>query len=165
MSGKGGCDDFPPMGIFEIKTAEQFFKKFIEDWKDFKRNPESTRHAINAIMTGYHLHEWVWKEKVRGNFFLIKKLGLENRKLDDFRSWIKGECPEFEIARTITIGSKHFDLLESGKHEGAFSQDFSADFDISFLYVCDEERTKVSADYIINSLIKFWEKVFKEFLN
>ena len=165
MSGKSGRDDIPPKGIFEIKTAEQFLKKFIEDYEDFKNNSESTRYAINAIMTGYHLHEWVWGEKVINNLSLRKKLGLKNRKIKDFRNWIEGECSEFEIARAITVGSKHFILLESGKHEGAFSQDFSADFDISYLYVCDEKGARVRADDIIKILMKFWEKFFKETSN
>jgi hypothetical protein len=165
MSGKGSHDDNLSKGIFEIRTAEQYLIKFIEDYKDFKINPESSRHAINAVMTGYHLHEWVWGNKVQNNLSLMRKFGLEVKEIDDFKSWIKEECPEFEIARKITNGSKHFDLLESGKHKGAFSQDFSADFDISYLYVYDEKGTELRADDIINKLIKFWDRVFKEILN
>jgi len=162
MSKKASSDGSASKGIFEIKTAEHFLKKFIDDYEDFKNNPESTRHALNAIMTGYHLHEWVWGDKVEKNSSLMKKMGVENRKLSGFRNWIRGECPEFEIARAITNGSKHFDLLESGIHKGAFSRDFPPEFDISYLYVCYENGDRVRADDIIENLMNFWEKVFKE---
>lgn len=165
MPGKANSDGNPPKAIFEIKTAEQFLKMFIDNYKDFKNNEESTRHAINAIITGYHLHEWVWENKVKNNSPLIKKLGFKNKEIGDFRNWIKGECPEFEIAKTITNGSKHFNLLESGKHKGTFSRDFSTEFDVSYLYVYDKKGAKVKADDIINNLVKFWEKVFKETFN
>ena len=163
MPGKASSDGTPPKAIFEIKTAEHFLKIFMENCEDFKNDPESTRHAINAIITGYHLHEWVWGDKIKTNFLLMKKLRLKNKKIGGFIDWIIGECPEFEMARTIPNGSKHFDLSESGKQEGAFSRDFSTEFDVSYLYVCDEKGTRVTADELIKNLVKFWERVFKEF--
>ena len=74
MAENASSDGSAPKGIFEIKTAEDFLKKFIADYEDFKNNPESTRHALNAIMTGYHLHEWVWGDKVKNNLSLMKKI-------------------------------------------------------------------------------------------
>lgn len=54
------------MASFGITTARDFFNKLVEEQRDFEASHSlSARHAINAVMTAYHLHEWVWGEVVK----------------------------------------------------------------------------------------------------
>jgi hypothetical protein len=46
--------------MFDIETSEDFLNKLEAEYADFKAQPDSTRQALNCIMTAYHLHEWVW---------------------------------------------------------------------------------------------------------
>jgi hypothetical protein len=51
------------MTSFGITTAKQFFSKLIEEQKDFRASHcLSEQHAINAIITAYHLCDWVQQE-------------------------------------------------------------------------------------------------------
>jgi len=54
------------MASFGITTARDFLNKLVEEQRDFEASHcLSARHAINAVMTAYHLHEWVWGEFVK----------------------------------------------------------------------------------------------------
>lgn len=164
MPEKENSSEVPSKAIFEIETAEQFFQKLIADYEDFKSNPDSTRHALNTIMTGYHLHEWVWGDKLKKNPALSKQLKLKDHDIGGFIKWITTKYPEFEMIQHITNGSKHFARLDSGKHQGAFSNDFSPEFDISYLYILDKSGKEVRADDLIKNLMGFWEGFFSSYL-
>ena len=63
------------MASFAIKTATDFLHKLRDEQADFvARDCLSERHALNAVMTAYHLHEWVW-----GDF--------AKRRSDLYRAW------------------------------------------------------------------------------
>jgi hypothetical protein len=65
------------MATFGVTTAKEFLEKLHEEQADFVASHcLSTRHALNAIITAYHLHEWVWGECCADRPDLIKKWGL-----------------------------------------------------------------------------------------
>ena len=65
------------MTSFEIATAKDFLSKLKEEQNDFTASHSlSSRHAVNAILTAYHLQEWVWKECGRCRPDLIVKWGF-----------------------------------------------------------------------------------------
>jgi hypothetical protein len=45
--------------VFDISTAEQMLAKLRLEVDAYKAD-ETARHAMNALLTAYHLLEWVW---------------------------------------------------------------------------------------------------------
>jgi hypothetical protein len=101
------------MTSFGISTARDFLEKLHEEQKDLMATHcLSERHALNAIMTAYHLHEWVWNGCRTHRPDLIKKWGLNPKKNEkEFRVYLADptRCPGIEDARKVTNGTKHFD--------------------------------------------------------
>src|SRR6516162_4406478 len=60
------------------------------------------RHALNAVMTAYHLHEWVWAGFAKRNYTLHRSWGLRRVHVDEFRRYLFGKCPALEEAEALT---------------------------------------------------------------
>ena len=54
--------------MFDIVTSQEFLAKLEADCTDFKAQPDSARHALNCIITAYHLHEWVWGDWLNADY-------------------------------------------------------------------------------------------------
>jgi hypothetical protein len=151
------------MATFGATTAKEFLDKLHEEQADFiASHCLSTRHALNAIITAYHLHEWVWGECRANRPELIKKWGLApKRGADEFLAYLIGQCPGIEDARRVANGTKHFGLkkIETGTHDGAFSSDFSDAFDVSYLWI-ERDGTRERAKSFVDELADFWDAFF-----
>ena len=107
----------------------------------------SERHALNAVWTAYHIHEWVWGGLLNGNYALQQALGLclsgTRASKEDFLTYLEINCPAFVDAQALTNAAKHFNRAgkKSGLHRGAFSAAFSRDFDISYLWISGKAGT------------------------
>ena len=67
------------MASFDIRTPRDFLKKLRDEQNDFiKSHCLDARHALNAVMTAYHLHEWVWGDfaKRRSDLYRVWRLSL-----------------------------------------------------------------------------------------
>jgi hypothetical protein len=162
---------------FSIRTARDFLAKLVDERNDFKNSIElSARHAINASMTAYHLHEWVWKEFVKRRRDLHQQWGLRNfqgKPNQRFFQYLVTQCPALDTAEKITNGTKHFDpsKIVTGEHEGAFSRDFSRDLDVSYLWIEREDlkapqephAPQQDAEDFLDELVTFWETFFLKY--
>jgi hypothetical protein len=155
------------MTSFGISTSKEFLDKLHEEQKDFvATHCQSARHALNAIITAYHLHEWVWGE-YRDRSDLIQKWGLTSKKdAKEFRAYLADQtrCPGIEDARKVANGTKHFGLgkISTGSHSGAFQRSaFSSGFDVSHLWI-ERCGTKMRAEDFIDELVKFWDAFFEQ---
>jgi len=141
---------------FDIKTSEDFFKKLQEDYKEFCIDKTSSRVALNCAMTAWHLTEWIYNEY---NSQLISNYST----LTAFQIDIKRQCPSLQIMHDIANGTKHYLLTrhrpiikDTTLHQGAFSSDFSRDFDISTLDIELNDGTKIYFEDEIETSINFW---------
>jgi hypothetical protein len=118
------------MTSFGISTARNFLEKLHEEQQDLiATHCLSERHALNAIMTAYHLHEWVWGECRSRRLDLVQNWGLTPKKdPEEFRIYLADQtrCPAIEDARKVTNGTKHFgpSKIPTGSHQGAFPAAF-----------------------------------------
>jgi hypothetical protein len=125
---------------FGIETARDLLEKLEQEIADSRAsNCLSERHALNAVWTAYHMHEWVWGDLLKSDRTIQQALGLSpsraRAKKGDFLTYLDKTFPAFPDAQALTNAAKHFDRggKQSGQYHGAFSSDFSADFDISSL--------------------------------
>jgi hypothetical protein len=157
------------MTSFNITNARSFLEKLHEEKDDFVASHcLSARHALNAIITAYHLHEWVWGECLKERPGLIDEWGLQKRKCPkDFANYLADTfCPALVDARLVVNGTKHFGLgkISTGAHQGAFQRNtFQADaFDVSYLWI-ERGGKQQKAEEFIKELVDFWDGFFAKY--
>jgi len=151
-------------GVFDLTTAEQMLAKFRLEVDTFK-GEESSRNAMNAIWTGYHLLEWIWNERLHGDN--ARQALASVRSEADLRAKVKSEHPLFEAVRLLANGSKHFERKPgdptTGAHQGAFSKAFSRGFDVDYLFV-DFAGARHDLVAVLDGLLKYWAQFFTTYL-
>lgn len=140
---------------FGIKNAQDLFSKLVTDYQSFAQDRTASGAAINFAITAYHLYEWTLKE-IDGQ----AKLDLETKR--------KSVQLEFQIIRDIANGSKHKTLTYDPKlkntdsHDGAFSDDFSDEFDVSGLLVELNDGREFYFHSIADKIYEFWTAYYKQ---
>jgi len=129
------------MSSFGLNSAADFLQKLRHERADFiQSNCVDARHALNAVMTAYHLCEWVFPE-------LADRPGFPHRNLDAFREVLKDMIgsPIGDAGR-VTNGTKHFKQgrIRTGTHEGAFQRSVFQDTssDVSYLWLQREDGSE-----------------------
>jgi hypothetical protein len=156
------------MASFEIRTASRFLQKFRQDREDFiKSDFLSERHALNAIITAYHLIDWVWGDfaKDRHDLYSQWHISSARDRKKQFEDYLFAVCPALADARELTNGTKHFaDTIETGKHEGAFQRGVFQDdaFDVSYLWIERSDGRRQQVEDFIRELVDFWDAFFLE---
>jgi hypothetical protein len=156
------------MTSFNITTPGALFQKLLDEQKDFEREHcLSARHALNAVMTAYHLHEWVWGAFIKKRRDVQAALQLPREKgpatIGSFLAWLKKQCPAMVDAQLITNGTKHYGSdIQTGTHKGAFQRSaFQANvFDVSYLWV-ERNGRKQRAEEFVGELTEFWTAFLK----
>jgi hypothetical protein len=107
-------------GFFELKKPENLFRKLKRDFERMKSEPLSSDAAFDFFVTAHHMLDWVFP--------------------DDKPSQVAKENSELllQVCSHLANGSKHFEatakkhqsVKDTEQHAGAFSSDFSSDFDI-----------------------------------
>jgi hypothetical protein len=149
------------MSSFGLNTAADFLQKLRHEKADFIQSDcLDPRHALNAVMTAYHVCEWVFPQLATHPMF-------PHRKLDDFRDTLKEmvDSPIADAGR-LTNGTKHFKQgsIRTGKHMGAFQRSAFQDnaFDVSYLWLEREDGRRQRAEDFIDELVQFWDGFFKD---
>jgi hypothetical protein len=155
---------------FNITTPAALFEKLLQEQQDFTReNCLSARHALNAVMTAYLLHEWVCGAFLdqQPDIQASLQLSLDEKgrvSKYSFRAWLEKQCPAFAEARHITNGTKHYRCrkIQTGEHQGAFQRSaFQANaFDVSYLWI-ERNGHEQRAEEFIRELVEFWTVFFK----
>lgn len=132
-----------------------------KNFEIFCSNEPDISIALNLCLDAWHLIEFVLNEY---------KTDLLLNDLASFRSELYKECEYFKIIHDLANASKHGGVLSNpkakieytDKHNGDFSNDFSNDFDTSYLEIILENNTKLDFFLVIENIINFWNKFFKE---
>jgi hypothetical protein len=152
--------------MFDINNSRDFYRKLLEDFDDFMRQPDSARHAMNCAITAHHMADWVWGDFVKSDAALKAKLGT--KKKEDFMTWIDGQTVWYGLVQSISNGSKHF-IRENAKGAqkvegygmGGFGQ---GPFGMSYLGIevspTDPENMEMSM--LLEVVIRFWRDFLKQ---
>ena len=140
---------------FDITTPRDFFNKVVlPQYSDYRANIASQRHALLSAIVTYHMYEWVHERKFTKEHF--ESTYPEHLHLID----------NFETARKIANGTKHF-----GSPVETRSQDAFAEFIQAFppgawkenswahpLMVQFPNGPERPFDLVLHEMITFWEE-------
>ena len=154
---------------FDISTAREFFSKLKQEQQSLKADLTSSRHAINAAMTAWHLVECVWGLAVKGNPHVQQRIGKHSKNLPTFRKYLLSQCPQLESMQCICEGAKHLGTSGSNVkitsvHSGAFNDGFGKGLDINRLQIEKEDGSVAYFDNELKEVVDFWEHFFKVYL-
>jgi hypothetical protein len=144
---------------FGLNTASDFLQKLREERADFVHSKcLDPRHAVNAVMNGYHMYEWVFPEIS----------GRPHKKPKDFRdALIAMPGSPIEDARRVTNGTKHFQQakIKTGSAEGAFQRSMVQPnaFDVDHLWIERGDGRKQRAEDFIDEIVEFWDGFFADY--
>lgn len=91
-----------------IISPRHMFEKMKLEFEDFKQDPQSSRHAINFVLTAHHLKEWVWKSYLRDNTELRNKVSPLSQNQKSYNSFLISECKEMKFIHELANNIKHF---------------------------------------------------------
>ena len=95
-----------------ITSPEQFFEWVVlPNYEDFQRDSGNFRKGINAILTAYHLSDWMWKT------YQGKKQVHGAKGLTAYRKILVTKEPLFELLDAASIVMKHTRIDRSGNYE------------------------------------------------
>lgn len=84
-------------GLFDLRTAEDLYKKLRADHAAVQADPTDAYAAYNFVVTGWHLLEWLIPENVHG--------------WRDKRRALRAARPILDVCRDVSTGTKHFEAL------------------------------------------------------
>jgi hypothetical protein len=95
-----------------METATDLLEKLEQEITDFRSSKcLSQRHALNAVWTAYHMHEWVWGDLLKSDRATQQGLGLcpsgTRASKEDFIAYLDTNCPAFVDAQALTNASRH----------------------------------------------------------
>ncbi len=65
--------------MFGITTPVQLYAKLLLEFDDFCADPGSGRHAMNFVITAFHMADWVWKDFLKEDEAKRKELDIEKK--------------------------------------------------------------------------------------
>ena len=153
-------------GVFDLTTAAHMLEKLRLEVAAYKADVNA-RHAINAIWTGYHMLEWIWKQRLESNATAQAHVGVCDSGA--LRTKVSTEYPAFQAIRGVTNGAKHFTQTAAtpttSAHRGAFDSSVfdSKVFDVTRLLV-EVDGAQQDVEDVLDGLLAYWEKFFADYL-
>lgn len=100
--------------MFGITTAREFREKAARDNAALMADVANADLAINAILSAYHLHEWVWRLEFKPNR-PVSLRGEALRTKSEWVQWLDKNCPHFGLLQELANGSKHCVPVKAGR--------------------------------------------------
>jgi len=137
--------------VFAITNAREFREKVEEDLDELAKDIANSSRAMNAAISTYHLHEWLW-----GHVLKPKKpvtLGTSIiRSQDEFLSWLDDNCPHFTLLQELANGSKHAYPVNGSKVAGFGQGPYGVGpFDAPYLLI--DLGANVAGRYLVASTV------------
>lgn len=150
--------------MFRINSSMAFYGKMLEDYDDFVEQSGSPRHAINCMLSAYHIAEWIWGDWLQTDYAAWKALGIRNK--ESFLGWVDKAQPWFRITQAVANGSKHFaSKLANTKSSPTYVEDdyVEDDYQERMLEVEVEDGVWVEAVIVVENVVMFWTDFFKRY--
>ncbi len=162
------------MKSFLISPRDMLEKMKLE-FEAFKDDNKSSRHAMNFLLTAYHLKEWVWKSYLENNHELRSKISSTLHDEKDYFCLLNLECSEMKYIRELANNTKHFyskepDKILETKPDGLrWEDDFSWGDDIAWEYdgfmIITKDNHRIPALTLFQKVRDYWINSFDKFFN
>ena len=103
--------------VFAITNAREFREKVEEDLDELAKDIANSSRAMNAAISTYHLHEWLWGHVLKPKKPVKLGTSIINSKAE-FVSWLDHNCPHFTLLQELANGSKHAYPVNGSKVSG-----------------------------------------------
>jgi hypothetical protein len=154
--------------VFGIVTAADFKAKAGRDNAALQSDFANADLMINAVLSAYHLHEWVWRLVLKP-MKPIQIRGEMLRSKADWVAWLACNCPYFELVQDLANGSKHCLPVDgTGKIAGFGSGPFGiGPYGRSYLLIdlgeeLGSDRRWLVGHQVVAEINKFWVDLGKE---
>lgn len=155
--------------MFGIVTAEDFHAKSKRDYQRLAAELANADLAMNAILSNYHLHEWIWSLVLKSRR-PIDLQGTIVRDRDDWIKWLEANCPKFTVLRDLANGSKHCipSVYSTGRVEGFGQGPYGiGPFGVPYLLIdlgadLDGESRWLVGSEIVREVAEFWDAFFAD---
>ncbi|MCY4355835.1 MAG: hypothetical protein OXC09_13885 [Truepera sp.] len=141
-------------------TAPNLLEELKDYVERFRDNDLDEGLARDCAWRAWHLCDYVFEELGPNSQFPCPK---------KLKNHVKCVCPELAYIQDIWNATKHVEITRytpqvkaARYHGGAFSCDFSHDFDISHLRVVLADGQWVFFADVIDRAVEFWSAFFKD---
>src|SRR5579862_2437461 len=159
------------MGIvFDINNSRDFLSKLEMDYADFKVQPDSARHALNCIITAYHLKDWVWRDLFEGEGNEARRCINNFANKLSFEGWLESSWHRFKITQSLANGAKHMNrMMQAGSDriDGYGCGPYGiGPFGSPYLLIDlgeDKplEQRWLTAEELVDESVAFWQNFFR----
>lgn len=133
--------------VFAITNAREFREKVEEDLDELAKDIGNSSRAMNAAISTYHLHEWLWGHVLKPKRPVTLGTSIIRSK-DEFVSWLEHNCPHFTLLQELANGSKHAYPVNGSKVAG-FDQGPYGVGPFSAPYLLIDLGTNTTARYLV----------------
>lgn len=136
----------------------------LEDYDDFVEQSDSPRHAINCMLSAYHMAEWIWGDWLQDDYATWTTLKIRDKV--SFLAWVDGAQPWFKITQAVANGSKHFaSKLANTKSSPTYVEDGYVEdgYQARMLEVQTDDGKWVEAIVLVEDVVMFWQDFFKAY--
>ncbi|MEN5168332.1 hypothetical protein ABE444_02060 [Brevundimonas pondensis] len=154
--------------MFGITTAKDFRSKASRDNAALQSDIANADYAINAVLSAYHLHEWVWGRSLKASS-PISVRGTMLREKKDWVAWLDANFPHFSLLQDLANGSKHCVPVSAESVDGYGEGPWGiGPFGVPYLLIDlgsekqVEDRWRVASD-VLQDANDFWAELGAEF--
>ena len=99
--------------MFGIVTAADYRKKVEADLADLRNDPADGRAAMTAVVSLYHMHEWLWAKWLKDKR-PVEVDGVVLNSKSDLVQLLDASCPRFRLIQQLANGAKHAFYVDAG---------------------------------------------------
>jgi hypothetical protein len=143
---------------FGTDSAKDKYREFLIEYADYKDDETSAKKACDLATTSWHLIDWAFED-----YKSIHNL----HSIGEFRETLYPSCPSLKIMHDLANASKHknldrpkANLKNTERQIGAFSREFSKEFDTTHLGIELMDGTKLDFEEEIDKVKIFWDNFF-----
>lgn len=147
-------------------------------WEDNEQFPKAVFIAFNAVVTAWHITDWVWESGTKRRKAIAKRYNFNyaetdtglRRGLEKFQEAVVKECRDLYLCREIANASKHMKRKKADPDVKARAEWRTALEKVGVVNVgdCVMELTITDGDRRVDPIFCFieafgyWEKLFRE---
>ena len=155
-------------GFLGLKNPQDLLEKFRSQVHVLIHRPFDQYHVLDALVTGYHLHEWVWNYFLKDNDDLqVELFRAKFKSKGEFWNAIVSEHPNFLVIKEIVNRYKHYEKhkkatitreYESGWNHSRFGEGvWDAPSGISVV----THDIHINLNQLLEDLLRFWDDLIR----